>query len=191
MFEQARRRRGAAAIRRRPLLPGGELQAARRGDRRCRDNWRECTLPALNALSCSASARSRVLLSLSCSRASSGCFLCSLRNHSARGQCVCGQFDRPRCDRLEQHALPQQTERLEATVQAPSSFAGTYRGDGWRPGGQLVRRGFRPGQSQKLAPRGVALDIDLHPITLIGASTSTRENHTPNRASGPNFHHHI
>ncbi|CAH0372976.1 unnamed protein product, partial [Pelagomonas calceolata] len=31
----------------------------------------------------------------------------------------------------------------------------------------------------------------LHPITLITASTSTRENQTPNRASGPFFHHHI
>ena len=33
------------------------MEAARRGDRRCRDNWRECTLPALNALSGPASAQ--------------------------------------------------------------------------------------------------------------------------------------
>ena len=38
-------------------------RAVPRGDGRCRDNWRECTLPALNALSGPASAQLGFLLS--------------------------------------------------------------------------------------------------------------------------------
>ena len=51
------------------------------------------------------------------------------------------------------------SKHLKARSGAVASFAGTCGGNGWRPGGPGVRRGFRPGQSAKRALRGVALDI--------------------------------
>ena len=58
-----------------------------------------------------------------------------------------------------------------------------------RQGGKArSTRVLTPGQPpKKRAPRGVALIPRLDTITLISASTPTRENHTPNRASGHLF----
>ena len=41
------------------------------------------------------------------------------------------------------------------------------------------------------ARRGLRCISRLHTIPLIRPPSSTSENHTPNRASGQNFHHHI
>ena len=74
-----------------------------------------------------------------------------------------------------QHAP--QPERLEAIKEAVASLAGTCRGKGWRRGAHIVRRGFRPGQSQKRRYAALRWISRLHTITLITGIEHARESH--------------
>ena len=74
-----------------------------------------------------------------------------------------------------QHAP--QPERLEAIKEAVASLAGTCRGNGWRRGAHIVRRGFRPGQSQKRRYAALRWISRLHTITLITGIEHARESH--------------
>ena len=148
--------------------------------------WRECTLPHFKcALTCARrTAGSFCFRSLL--RASSGCD-CGV---GASTECVRGQFDTTNVtDLLWCSGTSPPAERPKAIKEAVTSLAGTARSMRFKfPRSTRV---LKPGLYAKAGYCGLRCITRYHTIPLIRPPSSTSENHTPNRTSGPNFHHHI
>ena len=79
--------------------------------------------------------------------------------------------------------------RHQGIKKAVASLAGTARSTRFE---FQVDAGFpKLALSANAAPRGLRCISRPYTIPLIKPPSSTSENHSPNRASGPNFHHHI